>query len=116
MKNNFTKVLFLFKKRFLPIIMKTFFLLFCTTLFSFTPKSGFSQNAKIKIESKKTVSVDEVFEIIKSQTNHSFIYRADLFKNYPKVNLEKGVIRENKLLKKHYLMGNLGVNFLKMKL
>jgi len=111
MKNNFTKVLFLFKKRFLPIIMKTFFLLFCTTLFSFTPKSGFSQNAKIKIESNKTVSVDEVFEIIKSQTNHSFIYRADLFNNYPKVNLEKGIIRANNLLKKALSKGSFSCEF-----
>ena len=111
MKNNFTKILFLFKKRFLPIIMKTFFLLFCTTLFSFTPKSGFSQNEKITIESNKTVSVDEVFEIIKSHTNHSFIYRADLFKNYPKIKLEKGIIRANNLLKKALSKGSFSCEF-----
>ncbi|WP_373942957.1 TonB-dependent receptor plug domain-containing protein [Polaribacter sejongensis] len=91
--------------------MKTFFLLFCTTLFSFTPKSGFSQNEKITIESNKTVSVDEVFEIIKSHTNHSFIYRADLFKNYPKINLEKGIIRANNLLKKALSKGSFSCEF-----
>ncbi|MCK0130842.1 TonB-dependent receptor [Flavobacteriaceae bacterium F08102] len=91
--------------------MKTFFLLFCTTLLSFAPKSGFSQNAKIKIETDRFASVDEVFKMIKEQTNYTFIYRANLFEGYPKVSLKRGTIRANKLLEKTLSQGNFICDF-----
>ncbi|MDO5981027.1 SusC/RagA family TonB-linked outer membrane protein [Flavivirga spongiicola] len=45
------------------------------------------------------VTVDRVFDIINTQTGYSFIYHQDLFKDHPKVVLEKGVFRVKKLLK-----------------
>ncbi|OOG69821.1 SusC/RagA family TonB-linked outer membrane protein [Flavobacterium sp. A45] len=79
--------------------MRTFIFLFCTTIFGFSSGNLFSQNAKIVIATDKTVTVDEVFDIIKKQTNYTFIYQEDLFKKLPKVHLKKGVIRVNELLK-----------------
>nr|WP_315151111.1 SusC/RagA family TonB-linked outer membrane protein [uncultured Flavobacterium sp.] len=79
--------------------MRTFIFLCCTTIFGFTPGNLFSQNTKIVIAADKTVTVDEVFDIIKRQTSYTFIYQEDLFKKLPKVHLKKGAIRVNDLLK-----------------
>ncbi|MBF8150746.1 TonB-dependent receptor [Winogradskyella sp. F6397] len=78
--------------------MKTFIFLFSLSVFSLTSKSGFSQNAKIKIKKDQVVSVDGVFKLIKDQTDYTFVYRADLFENYPKVPLKKGIFPADKLL------------------
>ncbi|WP_207556422.1 SusC/RagA family TonB-linked outer membrane protein [Flavobacterium frigidimaris] len=78
--------------------MRTFIFLFCTAIFGFSPANLFSQNVKVVINADKTVTVDEVFDIIKQQTNYTFIYQEDLFKKLPKVHLKKGKIRVNELL------------------
>ncbi|MEN2413639.1 SusC/RagA family TonB-linked outer membrane protein [Flavobacterium mesophilum] len=78
--------------------MRTFIFLFCTAIFGFSPANVFSQNTKIVIAADKTVTVDEVFDIIKQQTDYTFIYQEDLFKKLPKVHLKKGKIRVNDLL------------------
>lgn len=106
MKKKFTNTFFLFKRRVLTIIMKTLILIFCTSVFGFSPKNSFSQNVKIKIEANRLASVDEVFKIIKEQTDYTFIYRSDLFEDYPKVSLKKGIIRANKLLERALSQGN----------
>jgi TonB-linked SusC/RagA family outer membrane protein len=106
MKKNFTNILFLFRKKVLTAIMKTCLLLFCTTLFSFTPKEVFSQNEKIKIETDQLVTVDEVFKMIKHHTNYTFIYKSDLFKNYGEISLKKGKIKVEKLMRKVLSYGN----------
>ncbi|WP_348636599.1 SusC/RagA family TonB-linked outer membrane protein [Mariniflexile litorale] len=79
-------------------MMRTFIFLFCTVVFSLSPKEVLSQNTKVTIDADKTVTIDEVFNIINQQTGYSFIYKSDLFKDFPKVNLKKGVIQANKLL------------------
>lgn len=81
-------------------IMKVFVLLFCFTAFSFTPADVLSQNAKIEIEADKTLTVDQVFDLIMEQTDYKFIYQEGLFKDFPNVDVKKGVIRANKLLDK----------------
>ncbi|MDD7888011.1 TonB-dependent receptor [Flavivirga sp. 57AJ16] len=91
--------------------MRTFLFLLCTTAFGFTSSNVLSQNAKINIEANKTVTVDEVFDIIMSQTDYTFIYQIDMFKDFPKVKLEKGVIRANKLLQKSLSRGSFNFNF-----
>ncbi|HEX9600012.1 MAG TPA: carboxypeptidase-like regulatory domain-containing protein, partial [Mariniflexile sp.] len=93
--------------------MRTFIFLFCTALFSFTPKHALSQNEKIVIDEDKVVTVDEVFKIVKAQTDYIFIYYGDLFKDFPKVELKKGVIRLNKLLSQSLSFGDLNVVFTK---
>src|SRR6218665_787358 len=85
------------RKRLVMTIMKTFILLFCTTAFGFSPGIVFSQE-KINIEKEKVVTVDEVFTIIKKQTKYIFLYPDDLFKNSPKVHLNKGKVELQKLL------------------
>lgn len=98
MNFKLTSVLFYFRKKLIMNIMRAFIFLFCTAIFGFTPANLFSQNAKIVITADKTVTVDEVFDLIKQQTNYTFIYQEDLFKKLPKVHLKKGKIRVNDLL------------------
>lgn len=86
--------------------MKTFLLLFCTSVFSLSSGELISQNAKVVIDSDKTITVDEIFDIIKKQTKYTFVYRSDLFKNYPKVSVKKGRISANKLLQKGLSKGD----------
>jgi len=106
MKIKLTKVFFYYGKKLLTTIMKTFIFLFCTTIFSFSSDNIFSQNTKIIIDVDKTLSVEEVFDLIRNQTDYTFIYQEDLFKNAPKVNLKKGVIKANKLLEKSLDFGD----------
>ena len=98
MKFKLTSAYFYFRKLLIINIMRTFIFLFCTTIFGFSPVNLFSQNTKVVITADKTVSVDEVFDIIKKQTSYTFIYQEDLFKNLPKVHLKKGKIKVNDLL------------------
>lgn len=100
MKFKLTNVFFHIRKKIFVNLMRTFVFLFCTTLFSLSSGDVMSQNAKVVIDADKIITVDEVFEIIKSQTNYTFLYQEDLFKNFPKVKLQKGTIRANKLLQK----------------
>ena len=99
MKFKLTSAYFYLRKRLIINIMRTFIFLFCTTIFGFSPVNLFSQNTKVVIAADKMVSVDEVFDIIKQQTNYTFIYQEDLFKKLPRVQLKKGKIRVNDLLK-----------------
>ncbi|MCK0131310.1 TonB-dependent receptor [Flavobacteriaceae bacterium F08102] len=98
MEIKLTNVRALFRKRLLMMIMRTFIFLMCTTLFSFTSNNSFSQT-KIQIDKDQLVTVDQVFKIIKQQTSYNFLYPKNLFKNKPKVQLQKGEIFINELLK-----------------
>lgn len=69
-------------------------------LSSFKAYSSFSQNARINIRQAEELSVVEVFDLISSQTDHTFIYRSDLFAGAPKVKLNKEVITVEELLSK----------------
>lgn len=98
MKIEFTNHFFFFKRKFLLTGMKAFILFFCTTAFSFTSTNVFTQNVKIVVDKDKVVTIDEVFDLLREQTNFTFIYQEDMFKNAPKVKLKKGTISANKLL------------------
>ncbi|WP_282134099.1 SusC/RagA family TonB-linked outer membrane protein [Seonamhaeicola maritimus] len=111
MEINLTKALFRFKKRLLKIIMRTFIFLLCISTFGFTPENVLSQNEKININADITVTVDEVFDIIKEQTEYRFIYKSGMFDNFPKVSLERGVIRVNALLQKSLTTNTLNFSF-----
>lgn len=86
------------RKKLLKFIMRTFIFLLCSTAFGFTSAEVFSQNTKIHIHKDQVVSIDEVFDLLRNQTDYTFIYEEDLFKDVPKVQLKKGTIRANKLL------------------
>jgi len=106
MKIKLTQVLSLKRKNVLTVIMKTFIFLFCSTVFSLSPVGIFSQNTKVEIESDQTLTIDEVFEIIKRQTDYNFIYKSDMFKDFPKVDVKKGTIKANRLLEKSLSTGD----------
>ncbi len=100
MNFNFTKVSSIRRKNKLFLIMKILVFLSFTVTFAFTGNSGFSQNTKIVIEKNIQVSVEQVFEIIKNQTDYNFAYKSDIFKTIPEVILEKGKISIKDLLQK----------------
>ncbi len=87
-----------FRKRLLMFIMRTLIFLLCTTVFGLNTGNILAQD-RVKIESDKTVTIDEVFEIIMNQTKYRFLYPEDLFKDSPKVQLKKGTVSVDKLLK-----------------
>jgi TonB-linked SusC/RagA family outer membrane protein len=109
MKNNLNRVGFPYGKMLFIFIMRTFIFLFCATLFALTPVDVVSQNSKIVIEEDKILSVDQVFDLIMEQTEYRFFYEEGIFRDYPKVQLKKGVIRTNKLLKESLSQGNLNI-------
>ena len=88
----------LIRKRLLLSIMKTFIFLLCTTVFSLTTENTFSQE-KIKIDKDQLMSVDQVFEIIQEQTKYAFMYPENFFNDVPKIELKKGEISLNDLVK-----------------
>lgn len=108
MEIKLIKIRSLKRKRMLIMIMRIFIFLLCTTVFSFNVETGFAQE-KVKIDQDKTVTVDEVFDIIIDQTNYSFIYPANLFKDIPKVELKKGEISVGKLLQQSLPKGEFNV-------
>lgn len=90
---------FFINRGILNCIMRTFIFLFCATMFGFTSNNALSQNTKISINEDKLVTVDEVFKIIKEQSNeYMFIYPQKLFKSFPKIQLKKGTIKIDRLL------------------
>lgn len=105
MKIKLTTALSYFKERLLLTIMKTFIFLFCTTVFSFNSGKTFAQE-KIKIDHDQLVTVDQVFKIIKKQTDYRFIYPKELFNEAPKVQLKKGEIFVTKLLEQSLTSNN----------
>ena len=98
MKIKLIKARSFVRMRVLFMIMRTFIFLLCTTVFGITTEKSFSQE-KVTIDADKVVSVDEVFDIIQNQTRYRFLYPDDLFTDAPKVQLKKGEIGVDELLK-----------------
>lgn len=100
MKNNWNSIWGILNPVFNRLLMRTFLFLFCTTVFGFGPNSGFSQDLPINIDEDQSLSLEEVFNLIKSQTDYRFVYRYDGIKNIPKVQVKKGIIKTSELLSK----------------
>lgn len=100
MKIKLTNVFDFLNQRLLKAIMKIFIFFLCATAFSLSPKVGFSQNAEIIINVDKIVTVEQIFELIKEQTDYKFIYSYDVIKNAPSISLKKGIIKAGVLLEK----------------
>lgn len=98
MKNKWTKEVLLYGRQFLTVIMKTFIFCYCVVAFGLGSYHGFSQDARIKIDTDKTISVEQIFNLIENQTDYRFIYRHDLVSNAPLVRVSKGVVRASELL------------------
>lgn len=98
MKIKLTNPHYPFGKRLL-LLMKTLIFLLCTTVFGFSSKASFSQE-KIVIAYDQTASIDDVFHMIRQQTDYRFIYSKKLFRNAPGIRLKKGEIKTYVLLKR----------------
>jgi len=79
-------------------IMKIYILLFSVICFGFSPNNSFSQDKIITFENDDNLTIEDVFEIVKKQTDYTFIYRSNLFENAPGINVKKGRIKIKKLL------------------
>ncbi len=107
MENKLTNCRLKHSKRFPLGIMRTFIFLLCTTVFSFNGNTALAQQ-NVVIEEDKEVTIDEVFELIMTQTNYSFLYPEHMFKDMPKVKLKKGIINAEDLLRLSLAKGNFG--------
>ena len=83
---------------FCRLLMKIYLILFCSITFALGTNSGISQDAKIAITSKKSISVKQVFRLIHKQTGYKFIFSNDFLANAPNVTLNKGTIKTKDLL------------------
>ena len=98
MQIKLTTMLFFRWKEITKFIVKTILLLCCTAAFSLSPSTIFSQNEKVVIDSDQTMTIYEVLELIGKQTECTFIYQSDIFKDVPDIAIRKGIIKVMKLL------------------
>ncbi|MBK0368699.1 SusC/RagA family TonB-linked outer membrane protein [Flavobacterium agrisoli] len=112
MENKLTRVFFNHRNEFLKIKSKrSLVFLICIAFFGLMSNNAVAQTAKVKIDQNKSMSVDDVFNLIMSQTNYTFIYQVQQFKNFPKVDLVKGSIPTNELLDKALSSGSFNYSF-----
>ncbi|SFW59194.1 TonB-linked outer membrane protein, SusC/RagA family [Sinomicrobium oceani] len=111
MKNRLTIILIPYGKRLLTCVMRTLILLLCCSVFGFTPGKSLSQHKFIHIQNDQVVAIDVVFDMLKDQTDLTFIYPEDFFKNVPEVHLKKGKIRVHKLLEDLFLNSGFELRF-----
>ncbi len=101
-----TNVFFLFRKKLLEFFMRAIILLLCTGVFGLSPFEIMSQNAEVTIPKDQKLTVDQVFNLIREQTDYRFIYKSDMFTDYPEIEVQKGTIKANKLLEKSLQAGD----------
>jgi TonB-linked SusC/RagA family outer membrane protein len=106
MKLNFNAIRFRIRKRQLLNLMRMFIILFGTTIYGFTTNISFSQT-KITIDKDQYVTVNQVFRIVKKQTDYAFIIPKKIVKNLTKINLKKGEIELDQLLNQTLVLNNL---------
>ena len=111
MENKSTSVFFHPRKKKSKNRGRSLLLLLTLLFFALLPHKGMAQNAAIKIEKDQNLSVDEIFRLIKSQTDYSFIYQVQAFKDYPKIQISKGTIQADDLLRKALSSGNFTFTF-----
>lgn len=114
MQFKLINLFFLFRERVLLLIMKTCIFLIVITFFGFTSEYSFSQE-KVIIEKDQLATVNQIFKIIKKQTQFNFVYPKDAFLNMPKVQLKKGEITVIKLLEQTFENDNINFEFSKDK-
>tara|TARA_R110000751_G_C13793604_1_gene482556 strand:+ start:2166 stop:5546 length:3381 start_codon:yes stop_codon:yes gene_type:complete len=84
----------------LHFFMKSIIFLFCSISFALSPINGEAQDAEIIIDTDMSLTIKQAFRLINKQTDYKFIYRHDLIKAAPNINLKKGVIKAGDLLDK----------------
>jgi len=78
--------------------MRLSFFVWCIFMLALAPGNVFAQDPVISIESNRSMSVDQVFDLIQDQTGYEFIYNVNLFENYPKIEVPRGNIKISDLL------------------
>ena len=100
MKFNLNRAFLPQSRKLSQIVMRVFSLFFLTAIFGFSSGNSFSQNVKIKIDTDKTLSLIQVFDLIHEQTDYKFVYNHDLFAKASKIELKKGKIPIKELVEK----------------
>ena len=92
-----------------PLItsMKIFICLCSVLSFTLSVGKGFSQDTKIVFDSSGKLSVEEVLDVVKKQTDLTFIYKSDLLANAPMVTVEQGATTLKNLLTRCFLAANI---------
>ncbi|RVT78643.1 TonB-dependent receptor [Flavobacterium sufflavum] len=85
------------RERLIKTAMRAFIFLWCTNVFCLNVGKTFAQ-ANVTIEKDQSVTIFQVFKIIKQQTDLNFVYPRKVFKDIPDVELKKGTIAVTKLL------------------
>ncbi|MFD2825324.1 SusC/RagA family TonB-linked outer membrane protein [Leeuwenhoekiella polynyae] len=80
------------------LIMRTLIFMLCATTFALSPNSGFSQDASIAISKDQTLSLEEVFNLIKAQTDYNFVYRSNELTKAPTFEVSSGIYKTSDLL------------------
>lgn len=88
------------RKPLLNAALHTLVFLFCLNSFGYNMGETLLQKAPIVIKEAKYISVEEAFELIKQQTDYTFVYPANAFKDTPKIWIEKGNLSTQELLEK----------------
>ena len=90
-------VFVLVRERLIKTAMRAFIFLWCTNVFCLNVSKTFAQ-ANVTIEKDQSVTIYQVFKIIKQQTDLNFVYPRKVFKDIPDIELKKGTIAVTKLL------------------
>lgn len=64
----------------------------------FLTKIGFSQEAIIHIDKTSYLNTEQIFDIIRINTDYQFVYRYDLVKGADKIEVKEGIIKAKDLL------------------
>ncbi|MCK0190692.1 TonB-dependent receptor [Arenibacter sp. F20364] len=99
MKLNLKRFAGAYLKRTLLNGMKVLIFLMSTMAFCLSTNDTFAQET-IYLEKNQELSIDEVFDILKKQTDYNFVYPRKLFLNSPKIKVEKGETKVSDLLDK----------------
>lgn len=78
--------------------MKRHILTFSIIISCIFSKSSFSQDALINIEKTSYLNTEQIFDLIRSNTDYQFVYRYDLVKNAKKIQIREGIIKVKDLL------------------
>ena len=100
MKENITNKFYTPPRVIFQTTMKIFILLFCTSVLALTPGKSVSQKSRVSFEKDMRLSIDDVLKIVKNQTDYNFVYPADMFAGMQNIELSKGDILLENLLRK----------------
>lgn len=100
MKIKITREGFFLRPRALFPFLRLLLFFFYATSFASPSGSGLLQKEDVEIVQTREYSVREVFQILKKQTQLTFIYRDEMIADLPNTKLEKGRISVEVLLQK----------------